>query len=409
MSLNTDSLQDSPQNSPQGSGDGAQQGAAGAAGVAGAAAQGAAADASAAAQNSASDAAAQRVKVAVIYGGRSSEHQVSCVSAGAIMSHLDTGRYEIYPIGITQDGTWTVGESDTEKLKMVDDKLPTVQLIREVSLSVDPQRQGEFRFSDGALHVQVDVIFPVLHGPYGEDGTIQGLFELSGVPYVGTGVLSSACAMDKEYTKKLLAAEGLPVGKEVILRGEETLTDADRALLGLPVYVKPARGGSSIGINRVTRWEDFDVAVKEARLYDAKVIVESEILGDEVECGVLEYPDGSIVASVPAQLVNTSVGDEGFYSFKAKYIAGNVTAAIPAPLDDATTSLIQSLAREAFQALQCTGLARVDFFVTSAGPVLNEVNTMPGFTPISMYPQVFAASGVEYSDLLDTLIRTALA
>lgn len=325
------------------------------------------------------------------------------------MSHLDTGRYEIYPIGITQDGTWTVGESDTEKLKMVDDKLPTVQLIREVSLSVDPQRQGEFRFSDGALHVQVDVIFPVLHGPYGEDGTIQGLFELSGVPYVGTGVLSSACAMDKEYTKKLLAAEGLPVGKEVILRGEETLTDADRALLGLPVYVKPARGGSSIGINRVTRWEDFDVAVKEARLYDAKVIVESEILGDEVECGVLEYPDGSIVASVPAQLVNTSVGDEGFYSFKAKYIAGNVTAAIPAPLDDATTSLIQSLAREAFQALQCTGLARVDFFVTSAGPVLNEVNTMPGFTPISMYPQVFAASGVEYSDLLDTLIRTALA
>lgn len=325
------------------------------------------------------------------------------------MSHLDAGRYEIYPIGITQDGTWTVGESDTEKLKIVDDKLPTVQLTREVSLSVNPQRQGEFRFSDGSLHVQVDVIFPVLHGPYGEDGTIQGLFELSGVPYVGTGVLSSACGMDKEYTKKLLAAEGLPVGKEVILRGEETLTDADRALLGLPVYVKPARGGSSIGISRVTRWEDFDVAVKEARVYDAKVIVESEILGDEVECGVLEHPDGSIVASVPAQLVNTSVGDEGFYSFTAKYIDGDVTAAIPALLDDATASLIQSLAREAFQALQCTGLARVDFFVTPAGPVLNEVNTMPGFTPISMYPQVFAASGVEYSQLLDTLIRTALA
>ena len=255
----------------------------------------------------------------------------------------------------------------------------------------------------------VDVIFPVLHGLYGEDGTIQGLFELSGVPYVGTGVLSSACGMDKEYTKKLLAAEGLPVGKEVILRGEETLTQADCQLLGLPVYVKPARGGSSIGISRVTRWEDMDAALREARQYDTKVIVESEIIGDEVECGVLEYPDGTVVASVPAQLVNTSVGHEGFYGFDAKYVDGDVSAMIPAPLDDAATRLIQSLAREAFQALQCSGLARVDFFVTPAGPVLNEVNTMPGFTPISMYPQVFAASGVPYAELLDTLIARALA
>jgi D-alanine--D-alanine ligase len=226
---------------------------------------------------------------------------------------------------------------------------------------------------------------------------------------VGTGVLSSACGMDKEYTKKLLAAEGLPVGKEVILRGEETLTQADCQLLGLPVYVKPARGGSSIGISRVTRWEDMDAALCEARQYDTKVIVESEIIGDEVECGVLEYPDGTVVASVPAQLVNTSVGHEGFYGFDAKYVDGDVSAMIPAPLDDAATRLIQSLAREAFQALQCSGLARVDFFVTPAGPVLNEVNTMPGFTPISMYPQVFAASGVPYAELLDTLIAQALA
>ena len=349
------------------------------------------------------------IKIAIIYGGRSSEHSVSCISAGAIMSHLDPEKYELYPIGITQQGTWTVGESDPEKLRSTNGVMPTVTLTKEVSLAADPARRGQFRFADGSEHVTVDVIFPVLHGLYGEDGTIQGLFELSGVPYVGTGVLSSACGMDKEYTKKLLAAEGLPVGKEVILRGEETLTQADCQLLGLPVYVKPARGGSSIGISRVTRWEDMDAALCEARQYDTKVIVESEIIGDEVECGVLEYPDGTVVASVPAQLVNTSVGHEGFYGFDAKYVDGDVSAMIPAPLDDAATRLIQSLAREAFQALQCSGLARVDFFVTQAGPVLNEVNTMPGFTPISMYPQVFAASGVPYAELLDTLIAQALA
>ena len=349
------------------------------------------------------------IKIAIIYGGRSSEHSVSCISAGAIMSHLDPEKYELYPIGITQQGTWTVGESNPEKLRSTDGVMPTVTLTKEVSLAVDPACRGQFRFADGSEHVTVDVIFPVLHGLYGEDGTIQGLFELSGVPYVGTGVLSSACGMDKEYTKKLLAAEGLPVGKEVILRGEETLTQADCQLLGLPVYVKPARGGSSIGISRVTRWEDMDAALREARQYDTKVIVESEIIGDEVECGVLEYPDGTVVASVPAQLVNTSVGHEGFYGFDAKYVDGDVSAMIPAPLDDAATRLIQSLAREAFQALQCSGLARVDFFVTQAGPVLNEVNTMPGFTPISMYPQVFAASGVPYAELLDTLIARALA
>ena len=349
------------------------------------------------------------IKIAIIYGGRSSEHSVSCISAGAIMSHHDPDKYELYPIGITQQGTWTVGESDPEKLRSTNGVMPTVTLTKEVSLAADPARRGQFRFADGSEHVTVDVIFPVLHGLSGEDGTIQGLFELSGVPYVGTGVLSSACGMDKEYTKKLLAAEGLPVGKEVILRGEETLTQADCQLLGLPVYVKPARGGSSIGISRVTRWEDMDAALREARQYDTKVIVESEIIGDEVECGVLEYPDGTVVASVPAQLVNTSVGHEGFYGFDAKYVDGDVSAMIPAPLDDAATRLIQSLAREAFQALQCSGLARVDFFVTPAGPVLNEVNTMPGFTPISMYPQVFAASGVPYAELLDALIARALA
>lgn len=349
-----------------------------------------------------------RIKVAVIYGGRSSEHSVSCVSAGAIMAHLDPAVYEVFPIGITHDGTWTVGEEDLDKLKTKDRVMPEVELKQEVSLSIDPKTKGQFRYSDGTIYATVDVIFPVLHGLYGEDGTIQGMLELSGTPYVGSGVLSSACGMDKEYTKKLLAAEGLPVGKEVILRGEEELTQADKNMLGLPVFVKPARGGSSIGISRVASWEDFDAAVAEARKYDTKVIVEAEIVGAEVECGVLERPDGTLVTSVPAQLVDTNSGDEGFYGFDTKYLDDVVTALIPAPLDEATTALIQSLALEAFKALNCVSLARVDFFVTAAGPVLNEINTMPGFTPISMYPQVFAATGISYEELLDTLIQRAL-
>ncbi len=351
---------------------------------------------------------AKRVTVAVVYGGRSSEHSVSCVSAGAIMSHLDPERFEVVPIGITKDGVWTVGESDPSKLRIIDRTLPVVEMRQEVALSVNPATKGQFRFTDGSLHAEVDVVMPVLHGLFGEDGTIQGLFELSGVPYVGSGVLSSACAMDKEYTKKLMAAEGLPVGREVILRGEESLTEADKKLLGLPVFVKPARGGSSIGVSRVLTWDDADAAIALARENDSKVIVESEIVGVEVECGVLERPDGSLLASLPAQLIDTDSGDEGFYGFDTKYLDDVVTAQIPAPLDEQTLELIQSLSLEAFRAVDCVGLARVDFFVTAHGPVLNEINTFPGFTPISMYPQVFAATGVSYEELLTTLIERAL-
>lgn len=326
------------------------------------------------------------------------------------MSHLDPQRYEVFPVGITREGAWTVGESDPEKLQIKDRRLPEVPFTRELALSVNPARQGEFRFlDDGTLYADVDVIFPVLHGQFGEDGTIQGMFELSGVPYVGTGVLSSACGMDKEYTKKLLAAEGLPVGKEVILREVRGLSDAEKDLLGLPVFVKPARGGSSIGISRVSTWEEIDAALALAREHDSKVIVESEILGAEVECGVLEYPDGRIIASLPAQLEDTDQSDEGFYGFDTKYLDNIVSAAIPAPQPEAIIEQVRAISLQAFAALNCSGLARVDFFITSEGPVINEVNTMPGFTPISMYPQVLAATGVGYAELLDTLIATALA
>ena len=351
-----------------------------------------------------------RIRVAVIYGGRSSEHSVSCVSAGAIMSHLDPERYEVIPVGITLEGVWTVGESDTEKLKTVDRIMPKVELKDEIYISLTPAQRGEFRYvRDGSLFATVDVVFPVLHGRFGEDGTIQGMFELSGVPYVGAGVLASSCAMDKEYTKKLMAAEGLPVGREVILRGRESLSETEQAMLGLPVYVKPARGGSSIGISRVSSWADLPAAIALAKAHDEKVIVEAEIVGVEVECGVLQYPDGRVVASVPAQLVGTNAGEEGFYGFDTKYLDDVVTAEIPAPLSPEVTELIQSLSIETFHALACDGLARVDFFVTAEGPVINEINTLPGFTPISMYPQVFAATGVGYEDLLDVLVQRAIA
>ncbi|ALC05699.1 D-alanine-D-alanine ligase [Corynebacterium deserti GIMN1.010] len=349
-----------------------------------------------------------KIRVAVIYGGRSSEHSVSCVSAGAIMAHLDPEKYEVIPVGITVDGAWVVGESNPQRLTLVDRTMPEVEHREEVRPSLDPAHRGEFHFSDGSLYATADVIFPVLHGRFGEDGTIQGLFALSDIPVVGPGVLSSAAGMDKEFTKKLMAAEGLPIGKEVILRDRTELTEAEKNLLGLPVFVKPARGGSSIGISRVKTWEEFPKAVELARAHDEKVIVESEIVGSEVECGVLQYPDGRIVASEPALLLGTEDGAGGFYDFDTKYLDNVVTAEIPASLDQKTTELIKSLAIESFQALSCEGLARVDFFVTANGPVLNEINTMPGFTPISMYPQMFAASGVGYEELLDVLIQQAL-
>ena len=352
----------------------------------------------------------QRITVGVVYGGRSTEHEISCVSAGAVMSHLDPARYQVVPIGITKDGMWTVGESDPTRLAIRDGVLPVVEKREELALSLDPDDNGLIlNLDSGQPHARIDVLFPVLHGPFGEDGTIQGLLELVGLPYVGAGVLASACGMDKEFTKKLAAAEGLPITAEVILRdGETDLADVEKQRLGLPVFVKPARGGSSIGVSKVNDWDELAAAVALARESDDKVIVEAEIIGDEVEVGVLEYPDGTLLASVPAKLNGTGDSDEGFYGFETKYLDNVVTPTIPAPYSDEVNDEIRELAVTTFRALNCQGLSRVDFFVTADGPVLNEINTMPGFTPISMYPQMFAATGVAYEELLDVLVTTAL-
>ncbi|MGX4761922.1 D-alanine--D-alanine ligase family protein [Corynebacterium minutissimum] len=351
---------------------------------------------------------AKPVRVAVVYGGRSSEHSVSCISAGAIMEHLDPAKYDVVPIGITREGTWTQGTR--EGLEIVHGRMPEVELHDELALSLNPATRGRIHNVTRHEHyTEVDVIVPVLHGPFGEDGTVQGLFELSGIPYVGAGVLASAVGMDKEFTKKLLVAEGLPVAPQEVLTGETALDDVQKDRLGLPVFVKPARGGSSIGVSKVSKWEDFEAAVKLAYESDDKVLVEPEICGAEVEVGVLEHPDGTLQASVPAKLLGTTESEEGFYGFDAKYLDEGVSAEIPAPLSEELTSEIRERAIEAFRALGAAGLSRVDFFITEDTYYINEVNTFPGFTPISMYPQVFAAGGVSYAELLDTLIRTALS
>ncbi len=352
-----------------------------------------------------------KVRVAVVFGGRSSEHAISCVSAGSVLAHLDPERYEVVPVGITRDGAWVLGADDPRELAISDHTLPSVDGTRTaLALPGDPTRGGLVvldRERAGEVFSGVDVVFPALHGPFGEDGTIQGLLELAGVPYVGAGVLASAVAMDKEFTKKLLAAEGLPGGDFVTLRSG-TLTPEQRERLGLPVFVKPARAGSSMGITRVTDWAALDDAIATAREHDPKVLVEATIVGREVECGVLEHPDGTVHASLPAEV--RVVGGAEFYDFASKYLDDVCEFDIPAKLDDDATAALQEMAIAAFRALDGQGLARVDFFVGPDGALtVNEVNTMPGFTPTSMYPRMWAVTGVDYPTLLTTLIETARA
>ncbi|MDT5337141.1 MAG: D-alanine-D-alanine ligase [Mycobacterium sp.] len=358
-----------------------------------------------------------RVRVAVVYGGRSSEHAISCVSAGSILRNLDPERFEVVAVGITPEGSWVLTDGQHESLAITDGQLPGVTGAAgtELALAANPGRRGQLLSlgeGPGEILAAVDVVFPVLHGPYGEDGTIQGLLEIAGVPYVGAGVLASAAGMDKEFTKKLLAAEGLPIGDQVVLRAhDETLELSDRERLGLPVFVKPARGGSSIGVSRVTSWDDLAAAITHARRHDPKVIVEAAVPGRELECGVLEFPDGRVEASTVGEIRVAGVRgrEDAFYDFATKYLEDAAELDVPAKVDDEIASEIRQLAIKAFRAIDCQGLARVDFFLTDDGPVINEINTMPGFTTISMYPRMWAASGVDYPTLLAAMVETAVA
>jgi D-alanine-D-alanine ligase len=358
-----------------------------------------------------------RVRVAVVFGGRSNEHAISCVSAGSILRNLDPERFEVVAVGITPEGSWVLTDGDPDSLAIANRQLPgvTSESGTELALTADPGRAGQLvSLAPGGAEVlaSVDVVFPVLHGPYGEDGTIQGLLELAGVPYVGAGVLASAAGMDKEFTKKLLVAEGLPIGDYAVLRPSETTLDAKQLdRLGVPAFVKPARGGSSIGVSRVTNRQDLPAAIAYARQHDPKVIIESAIIGRELECGVLEFPDGTVQASTVGEIRVAGVRgrEDSFYDFATKYLDDAAELDVPAKIDDDVSDAVRELAIRAFQAIDGRGLARVDFFLTEDGPLINEVNTMPGFTTISMYPRMWAASGVDYQTLLATMVDTALS
>ncbi|CAM3099305.1 D-alanine--D-alanine ligase family protein [Tsukamurella hominis] len=353
----------------------------------------------------------ERIRVAVVFGGRSSEHAVSCVSAGSILAHLDPERYQVVPVGITQAGAWVLSDGDSKALKFADRALPSVaDGPTDLALLPGAELVSVHADSAGELLGAVDVVFPVLHGPYGEDGTLQGLLEMVGVPYVGAGVLASAAGMDKEFAKKLLAADGLPVGDFHVLRQRDAEVPSDVLhRLGLPLFVKPARGGSSIGITRVTDLTELPAAIAEARKWDPKVIIEAAVIGREVEIGVLERPDGTVAASAIAEIEMAADAEHSFYDFETKYLDDRAQYTVPANLTEEQSAAIRDLAVRAFHAFDCQGLSRVDFFQTPDGPVINEVNTMPGFTSTSMYPRMWAESGVDYAELLTILIETALA
>jgi len=348
-----------------------------------------------------------RTRIAVVYGGRSSEHSISCISAGAIRRALDPLRYDVIPIGISRDGGWYLQHTDPQELRIIDGVLPHVHPNENpVTFHVDP-----ILFDDQIG--RIDVIFPVLHGPYGEDGTVQGLFELAGIPYVGSGVLSSALAMDKGYMKALFAAAGLSVGPYVVITDHQWRTDqaeckARIAELGYPIFVKPARAGSSQGITKVHSVSELDAAIAKARQHDPRLVIEAGINGvREIECAVMVDAEGIARASRCAEII-VRAGHE-FYDFAAKYLEDAADLVVPAEIPEVIEARMRELAVVAFDSLGCEGLARVDFFLLPDGSVvLNEVNTMPGFTPISMFPRMWQESGIGYEQLVDSLVADAL-
>jgi D-alanine-D-alanine ligase len=362
----------------------------------------------------------RKPRIAVVFGGRSGEHAISCVTAGSVLQAIDLLRYDVVPVGITRDGRWVLETNDPGRLSITSrDKLPEVD-GSGLPLAISNGHTG----SEIVVHEpsavprtlgEVDAVFPLLHGPWGEDGTIQGLLEMAGVRYVGAGVLASAVGMDKHYMKMVLQAHGLPVLPYGVITRRDW--DRDRAActetidsLGYPVFVKPARGGSSLGISKVHDRGGLAAAVEEAQRHDPKVLVEvSAEGGREVECGVLggfgdNPPDASVVAEIVVD------PEHEFYDFAAKYLPEESTGlVVPADLPDPVVARIQELSVRAFEVLSVEGLARVDFFVLPDDRVvINEINTMPGFTPSSMFPRMWAASGLPYTGLVDRLIQLAL-
>ncbi|WP_026075393.1 D-alanine--D-alanine ligase family protein [Cellulomonas massiliensis] len=357
-----------------------------------------------------------RPRVMVLFGGRSGEHVISCSTASGVLRAIDRDRYDVVAVGITPTGRWVLADDDPDRWAIAPGRLPQVEdTAAHVLLPQGSDDRAVQVLEPGSaprVLGEVDVVFPLLHGPFGEDGTVQGLLELADVRYVGAGVLASAVGMDKHMMKLVLAGSGLPVGPYVVLHPDErdeALVRERVAPLGLPVFVKPARAGSSLGISRVDDLADLPAAVAAAAEHDPKVVVEAAIVGREIECGVLGGRDGGRPrASLPGEIV---VADSHtFYDYEAKYFAEqDVRLSCPADLAPDVVARVQDVAVRTFEALGCEGLARVDVFVTPDDEVVvNEINTMPGFTPYSMYPRMWAASGLDYPALVDELLTLAL-
>ena len=350
----------------------------------------------------------KKLRVAILFGGKSAEHEISVISARNIVAAMDRTRYDIVSIGIDKQGRWVFDEG--ARLLLRGGGQTQVKLRRSndgAAVLPGAAQTSVTRVSRRAPLTGVDVVFPVLHGPFGEDGTVQGLLKLANVPFVGAGVLGSAIGMDKDVMKRLLRDANLPVAKFLVFeRGSAPMIDfaAVKHALGLPLFVKPANLGSSVGISKVRHRKQFAAAIKDAFLYDTKIVIEENIHGREIECSVLgnETP----IASVPGEIITR----HDFYSYDAKYVdEKGARLVIPADLPGVVARKIQELAVKTFKVLCCQGMARVDFFIRGNRDVIvNEINTIPGFTKISMYPKLWEASGIPYPDLIDRLIQLAL-
>ncbi|MDA0271022.1 MAG: D-alanine--D-alanine ligase [Chloroflexi bacterium] len=345
---------------------------------------------------------AARQRLGVIFGGRSAEHEVSVVSARGVMREADPERFEVVPVGITKGGAWLTPEETLVRLARVE-----AGERRDLG---DEAGGGVFAYPRVMETLRgVDVVFPIVHGTFGEDGTLQGLLEMADLPYVGPGVAASAVGMDKVLMRAVFAAHDIPQARYLVLRDEETRTPGDetfRAIertIGYPYFVKPANGGSSVGVGKVRSREDAGTAIAEAGRFDRKVLVEEALTGREVECAVLGNSDPQ-----PSPLGEIRPSTE-FYDYSAKYLDDSAALIVPAEVDPDTAARVQALAVQAFQALDCAGLSRVDFFVEPDGGVkCIEVNTLPGFTPISMYPRLWQEAGLSYRDLITRLVELAI-
>lgn len=347
-----------------------------------------------------------RLRVAILLGGQSAEHDVSVMSAGNVVKAIDKAKYDVVPILITKAGQWRL-------LELQNGVLPDPIPETGAEICLLPGGRGRLlALQSGAAEAlpAIDVLFPVLHGLNGEDGSVQGLAQVAGVPLAGCGIVGSANALDKDIAKRLLREAGLSVARSVtVRRGETPAFEAVSEALGLPLFVKPARQGSSVGVSKAVNAEEFAAALAEALKYDAKALVEEFVQGREIECSVLEQADGAIVVSLPGEIVTAA--SHGFYTYEAKYLdESGAEVVVPADLPAEVAERVQVLAEKAFHALGCDGMARVDFFLRpDMSAVVNEINTIPGFTNISMYPKALAASGITYPDLIDRVIQHGLA